>query len=246
MPFIIYNFCVGVKFGIYAIARRRFVMKRVMGYALAFTIGTMVSGSVAFAASNYVQALEGQSNVTLNGQSVANPPKLVFSGTTYVQLYSIEQALKQAGITPSWDGNTFDMEGTGSYTMPHSDFKNYILGMQTNFVSYVNSLRDTLQSNPNNYLLDESSTLQTINKLQGIKDVISALDCDSQESKVRGDFLDVLETQVLIDKTMADGYGAMLSNGTTTSTQKLTESIDIWNYQTSNITQFNSDLSSFS
>jgi hypothetical protein len=81
-------------------------MKKIMGYAVAFAAGTLLSGGVAMAAANMVQAQLGNSVYELNGQPVEKAPKLVYGGTTYVQLYSIQQALNKAGIKNSWNGST--------------------------------------------------------------------------------------------------------------------------------------------
>ncbi len=81
-------------------------MKKIMGYALAFAAGTLLSGGVAMAATNMVQAQLGNSVYELNGQTVEKAPKLVYGGTTYVQLYSIQQLLNKAGIKNSWNGST--------------------------------------------------------------------------------------------------------------------------------------------
>lgn len=80
-------------------------MKKVLGYAGAFVAGTLLSGTVAFAATNMVQAQLGNSVYELNGQTVEKAPKLVYGGTTYVQLYSIQQLLNKLGIKNSWNGS---------------------------------------------------------------------------------------------------------------------------------------------
>lgn len=85
-------------------------MKKVLGYTVAFLAGTLFSGGVALAATNYVQAIKGTSVIELNGSAISSPPKLVYGGTTYVQLYSIQQGLKQVfGTQPTWNGNTFNI-----------------------------------------------------------------------------------------------------------------------------------------
>ncbi|MCF8565031.1 FxLYD domain-containing protein [Alicyclobacillus tolerans] len=77
--------------------------------------GALIPATVALAANKNVQALWGTSTISINGQSVASGiPKLVYGGTTYIQLYSVEQALKKVGITPSWDGQTFNMDTSSS------------------------------------------------------------------------------------------------------------------------------------
>ncbi len=70
----------------------------------------MLSGTAAFATGTYVQAQRSSSVIELNGKTVANPPKLVYGGTTYVQLYSIQNGLQSVFETrPTWDGNHFNI-----------------------------------------------------------------------------------------------------------------------------------------
>ncbi|MCL6443491.1 MAG: hypothetical protein K6T83_08555 [Alicyclobacillus sp.] len=103
-------------------------MKKTAGYVVAFIAGTLSAGTVAYAGSQYVQATAGTSTITINGKPVANPPKLVYGGTTYIQLYSIELALRQAGIIPTWNGTTSTLDittpsnnsGSDSATVPVS------------------------------------------------------------------------------------------------------------------------------
>ncbi|KPV41989.1 stalk domain-containing protein [Alicyclobacillus ferrooxydans] len=93
-------------------------MKKLAGYVGAFVAGSMLTGTVAFAGTAAVQAIAGKSEITLNGQTISSPPKLVYGGTTYVQLYSIEQALKKSGFNVGWDGTTFSMTSSNSVASP--------------------------------------------------------------------------------------------------------------------------------
>jgi len=79
-------------------------VKSVAGVIGGFVAGIIVTGGIAMATPLAVQAVRGNSVFKLNGQSAGSAPKLVYGGTTYVQLYSIEQALKKAGIGVNWDG----------------------------------------------------------------------------------------------------------------------------------------------
>ncbi|MCL6637592.1 MAG: hypothetical protein K6T26_06570, partial [Alicyclobacillus sp.] len=84
--------------------------KNILGYILAFTAGSLLSGSAAWAATNLVQAQAKGSVVELNGKQLSAPPSLVYGGTTYVQLYSIQNGLQQVlGIRPTWDGTHFNI-----------------------------------------------------------------------------------------------------------------------------------------
>ncbi|MCL6593450.1 MAG: hypothetical protein K6T31_05695 [Alicyclobacillus sp.] len=84
--------------------------KQIMGYAMAFTVGSLLSGSAAWAATNLVQAQAKGSVVELNGKQLSAPPSLVYGGTTYVQLYSIQNGLQQVlGVRPTWDGTHFNI-----------------------------------------------------------------------------------------------------------------------------------------
>jgi hypothetical protein len=85
-------------------------MKKAAFYVIpAIVVGTVVSGTIAEAATKYVQAVLGTSSVYVNGQLQSSPPKLVYKGTTYVQLSSIQHSLIHAGIGATWDGNKFKM-----------------------------------------------------------------------------------------------------------------------------------------
>lgn len=79
--------------------------------------GVLLTGTTVFAGSTLVQAIEGQASMTFNGQQLGVTPKLVFGGTTYVQLYTIQQALKKSGFGANWDGST--NPGTFSITSPN-------------------------------------------------------------------------------------------------------------------------------
>ena len=104
-------------------------MKRILSYALTFMAGSLLSGTVAMAATTMVQAQKGTSNMILNGKTVEQPPKLVYGGTTYVQLYSIEQALKQAGFSVGWDGTNFTMRSPAAYPIGPVGTSSQIIGM---------------------------------------------------------------------------------------------------------------------
>lgn len=82
-------------------------LRQALTYTGVFLAGTLVTGTVALANTNYVQALLGTSNVIDNGKTFSSPSKLVYKGTTYVQLYSIQHSLQQAGIPAVWDGTNF-------------------------------------------------------------------------------------------------------------------------------------------
>lgn len=98
------------------------VAKKVLTHIAAFLAGGILFGGSVFAATNMVQAQKGNSTFTLDGKTVGNAPKLVYGGTTYVQLYAIQQALGQAGVTAKWDGSkdpgVFAMTTAGGSTSP--------------------------------------------------------------------------------------------------------------------------------
>ncbi|MFB5192706.1 hypothetical protein [Alicyclobacillus fastidiosus] len=98
--------------------------RKVPTHVAAFLAGGILFGGSVFAATNMVQAQKGNSTFTLNGQTVGNASKLVYGGTTYVQLYSIEQALDKAGVTATWNGSknpgVFSMKTAAGATTPSS------------------------------------------------------------------------------------------------------------------------------
>lgn len=89
-------------------------------YAIpAFIAGTVLSGSVAMAATNYIQAQRlSNSSVSVNGQNVGTTPRFVSNNTTFLGLWWLQGALKKAGILTNWDGNKFSvtLPQTQSYT----------------------------------------------------------------------------------------------------------------------------------
>lgn len=93
-------------------------MKKILGYVVAFTVGTLFSGSAAWAATNYVQASKQSSSFELDGVPTGKPPALVYGGTTYVQLWSVEQMMTQLGFQPSWDGQNFRVSTLNPYLLP--------------------------------------------------------------------------------------------------------------------------------
>lgn len=86
------------------------IAKRVSGYALAFLLGSTISGGVVFAASNMVQAQKGSAVIQFNGTTTSTPPKLVYGGTTYLPIYYLQAGLEKAlGTKPTWNGHTFNV-----------------------------------------------------------------------------------------------------------------------------------------
>lgn len=161
-------------------------MKKVFGYALAFSLGTMVSGSAVYATTNYVQALRENSTVSLNGNTVGNPPALVFGGTTYVQLYSIQQALKQAGIVTTWNGSNFNMSmssspsgsgtpssgatsgGSSSGTSTHQQLEQYVYQAIETLQPIVGDIANNSKTNNQAGLQDDVNQLESLKqKVQG-------------------------------------------------------------------------------
>ena len=81
-------------------------LRRILSHAVVFALGTLFAGSsVAMAATVYVQAERGSAVVYWNSHKMASPSTLVNNNTTYVQLYALQQGLKQSGYTAAWDGH---------------------------------------------------------------------------------------------------------------------------------------------
>lgn len=128
------------------------MLKKVLTHSVAFVAGGILLGgsTVALASSNVVQAIKGTSSVYANGKLIANPPKLVYGGTTYVQLYSIQHGLIDSGIPATWDGNNFKM--TIPYEPPAptnnvvklTDMKTLTVDTNENSDREVSSFKDNL------------------------------------------------------------------------------------------------------
>ncbi len=79
-----------------------------LGYVVpAFIAGTIISGTVAVAATNFVNAEKApSSSISVNGKQF-QAPRLTYDNTTYTGLWWLQQALNSAGFQASWDGNNF-------------------------------------------------------------------------------------------------------------------------------------------
>ncbi len=124
-------------------------MRQALTYTGVFLAGTPVTGTVALANTNYVQALFGTSNVIDNGKTFSSPPKLVYNGTAYVQLYSIQHSLQQAGIPATWDGTNFKI------TTPIQESSNV-------------QLNGTTIEKPNAYVIGGTTYVQLYSIEQGL------------------------------------------------------------------------------
>lgn len=76
----------------------------------AFVAGTILSGSVVMAGTNYIKAQEmHNASMTVNGKTVTQVPRFVNNKTTYAGLWWIQQGLQKAGVKATWDGNMFNV-----------------------------------------------------------------------------------------------------------------------------------------
>lgn len=186
------------------------VKLRVVGYALTFMAGTLFSGGAALAATNYIQALHESSNVALNGKTIARPDALVFGGTTYVQLYSIEQALKQIGIKPGWDGKTFSMQSTSSSNASTSDTAGLSGGSSDNLTVYSDvghSMINVVVANDRVAILGSNASINMVtsavqNAIKVMNDNAAALAKDSPTDpnlqKLQSDSINAMKQLVSI------------------------------------------------
>lgn len=80
----------------------------------AFVAGTILSGTVAMAATTYIKAQAApNASLVINGETVAHLPHLVSNHTSFVGLWWLQQALKNIGASATWNGQTFNV------TLPH-------------------------------------------------------------------------------------------------------------------------------
>jgi len=185
------------------------------------------------AATNEVQAMkENTTTIALDGKTVETPPALVYGGTTYVQLYSIQQALKQAGFSPAWDGSHL----TFSMTTPtlSNDVKPLSGGsidpavVEQDIATSLIHFSDRL-SNVDQVLNDSRSTVPNIE--QSLQNVVTALSAD--EVALNGDHpadptLQSYVTQyvkILSDyaATFTEQLNALQTNDTTLATRAETD-----------------------
>ncbi|MDQ0188275.1 hypothetical protein JI721_15145 [Alicyclobacillus cycloheptanicus] len=90
----------------------------VKGIVVGLAGGLILAGGSAYAAGTYVKAqLSAPASYVLNGKQLSTSPRLVYQGTSYVQLYSIQHALQQAGLGATWDGSK--NPGVFSITTPN-------------------------------------------------------------------------------------------------------------------------------
>jgi hypothetical protein len=90
------------------------IKKSVIGYAIAFLAGTVLSGTSVFAATQYVKALRGTSQVPVNGKIIEKTTKLTYNGSSYEPIHAIQAGLNKAGIHNAWNGTTLSMTSPSS------------------------------------------------------------------------------------------------------------------------------------
>ncbi len=171
---------------------------KTLGYALAFGAGTLFSVPAAVAATNYIQAQRTQSTIQFSGKTISQPPALVYDGSTYVQLYAIQQALKQIGMNPGWDGSVFSIHqsdipgmsgGSTDNATVYSDVGYSLLTLGTESIQL-----DTLTSNSSSTNTQKKSKIDEM--LTVINDNISAIQSDAPTDpklqSILTDYLNVL------------------------------------------------------
>jgi|GEM_PF-4250891 len=112
------------------------------GIAMGTLVGSLVAGSLAFAATtNVVQAQ--QEAVNYGG---IHGTALVYGGTTYAELYAVQQVLKKQGIVNQWDGMA------KNFSMDSPSQSNKVLALQNQQLSEqmgsLNSILKNIQHVP--------------------------------------------------------------------------------------------------
>ncbi len=124
-----------------------------LGSVVGVLFGSLVAGSLVFASTNAVQAQKE----TVNYDGIQGTA-LVYGGTTYAELYAVQQVLKQQGIVNKWTGSAF--------TMASSSQSNKELAAQnqqlTQQVSSLNSIFKNLSQVPT------SEQQQLLNRLSQV------------------------------------------------------------------------------
>ncbi len=86
-------------------------LKKISYIIPAFVAGTIISGTVATAATNYVNAQKmGPASISVNGKQI-QAPRLMYGNTSYTGIWWLQRALNVAGFQTSWDGKTFNITG---------------------------------------------------------------------------------------------------------------------------------------
>lgn len=94
-------------------------------------VGSLLAGSIVFASTSLVQAQKK----TVNYGGIQGTG-LVYGGTTYAELYAVQQVLKQQGIVNHWTGSAFTMDSP-SQSNSELASQNQQLTQQVNSLSGV-------------------------------------------------------------------------------------------------------------
>jgi hypothetical protein len=78
-------------------------------HTLAMMLGASLTGTVAVAATNYVQAVKQSSSVYINGSKTADTLGLRYDNKAYLQVGAIQQSLAKVGVATQWDGSNLKM-----------------------------------------------------------------------------------------------------------------------------------------
>jgi hypothetical protein len=188
-------------------------MKKVLSYAITFMAGSLLSGTVAMAATNYVQATTKPSVIQLNGNNISSPPALVYGGTTYVQLYSIQNGLQQVfGTRPTWDGTHFNIitpSSTGTSQSTSSDqgiaFSNITVKSDGFGDTIVDGTAQNTTSATHSFVMtvtfyDESGKI--LGTAQGAVDSLAAGDSKTFEAVASSDYTKAASYKVQVDALM--------------------------------------------
>lgn len=218
-------------------------MRKAFRYALAFVAGTVLTCSVAYAGTSYVEAQKTSSSIYVNGNKVAAPPMLVYSGSAYVQLYSIQQGLQSAGLDTTWNGSKFNITVPTETTMSKSEFANTINDItqkMDNTITEIANLGGRTDAQAGITVNLDAGTLEALfNQCANLN--VS----DPTEQKIRNDLSAVLAT--LFDSAKATSlYIADSVSLYTSQAQDDLSTIKVLSKQANDqINQFNQDLNSF-
>ncbi len=106
------------------------------GVALSVVLG-VAPCSVAFAQT---AATMTQREIDINGQTLSHPYSFVHDGTTYMPIWYIMQALKNLGISATWNGSTHQWTITGPTSVtPQVVAANGLTGIDVNGVRVENA-----------------------------------------------------------------------------------------------------------
>jgi hypothetical protein len=225
-------------------------MKRVSGYVVAALLGSLFSGSVAFAGTKYIQAQQGTATVQINGKSYSTST-LVYKGTTYAPFSPIVKGLKNIGIIAGATGSKLTInapevftnvstvanqqETSADYVTYNNELyfggnflnKQYGLGWDLTNQDHVTVTLPTSTTLSNDELRDRVS--QEIDFYNKVVDQFNNIKFDPNNLSQLRDGLDTLKGQIVQDIQSIANWNVDSNNNTDVSLKNTEISLESYN-----------------